>query len=1273
MANNVLASSQVTIVNLNDGVSIISVDVEYAIHTSPTQAPSTGWQTTAPDWVDGKYIWSRTKTTYSSGSPTYSQPACITGGKGQTGASGSDGKGIKSTTITYQASASGTTTPTGTWYPTVQPVSPGQYLWTKTTILYTDGSSSTSYSVGKMGEQGNAGNDGRGIASTVIQYQVSTNGTTAPTGTWLSTIPSVSAGQYLWTRTTINYTDGLNPSVSYSVGKMGDNGRGISQIKNYYLATSLSSGVTIDTSGWTETVQSMTSTNKYLWNYERVIYTSGSDTTTPPTVIGTYSKDGEAGKGISSIVEYYLVSPNQTGITTSTSGWSTTIPTMTTTNKYLWNYEVINYTTGNPTISTPKVIGVYGNTGAAGKGIKSTVITYQASTSGTTTPSGNWESTIPTVNPGQYLWTRTIVTYTDDTTSTSYSIGKMGEQGAAGNDGKGVKSTAVTYQASTSGTTTPSGVWQSTVPTVSAGQYLWTRTIITYTDNTTSTSYSIGKMGEQGPQGNTGATGTGIQSITELYKILNTKVQQPTPTSRTGWSTTPPTWSSGMYIHTCSEIVYKNPTSTVYTTPVCDSSWEAVNEIEIGGRNLLLNSSFNNSLTGWVQTPTSATISVVDGYNSNKAVRITRTGYANTTRSYITYTINKNISAGDTICLSAYVKASNLDAGNNEIMIRTAEGDKPLASITNTSSWTRIYNTHTFESNYSSFTVYVLLGKNGTIDVSSIKVEKGNKPTDWCAALEETVSSVVTMYYQSTSSLSQTGGSWTTTLPAITANKFIWTKTVTTYAAGNSSETTPVLYQPDWIQEWGGTQTTIGSTSILSPKIFAGTKETNGTATGIAIGSNIFGTGTSFSGIAGYQKGVKTFHFKTDGSLLIGKDTTNPHISWDGSKLSIKATEMKIGIESVATGNDVNNAVSNIQVGGINVLLNSDFTSVVQADSQTSKHENAYPYNWGGYNAGITNPTTSYHAHIDSNTFGFNVCEFNESDGSRNWKAITQNVSESVTNYDQYVFSFDSFATLSGGKIFGGFYYYKTGATSPSFASGQFEVTTDLSVNKWGRCSVKVPLNNDIDFSKSISFYVYGYGFSSNAIVYIKNLKLETGNKSTGWSSNPKEIESKIEDVEASVNDNIDKAVESATIDILDNVSKNYTKDDVFQGFTQTVNSQFSQTASDITAKFDTVNKYTQDVDGKIQEFQDTFSTYIRFSASGIELGKLNNPFTALLDNEKLSFSENGNEVAYISNNKMHITEAEISHNLRIGDKTNGFFIWTQSDNGNLTLKWSEN
>ena len=124
-------------------------------------------------------------------------------------------------------------------------------------------------------------------------------------------------------------------------GATGATGKGVSSITNYYLASASSSGVTTSTTGWTTTVQSMTSTKKYLWNYEKVTYTDNSTVNTTPCIIGNFAEDGNEGKGIKSITEYYQVSNSNT---TAPTSWLTTVPTLTSTNKYLWNYEVITYT-----------------------------------------------------------------------------------------------------------------------------------------------------------------------------------------------------------------------------------------------------------------------------------------------------------------------------------------------------------------------------------------------------------------------------------------------------------------------------------------------------------------------------------------------------------------------------------------------------------------------------------------------------------------------------------------------------------------------------------------------------------------------------------------------------------------------------------------------------------------------------------------------------------------------------------------------------------------
>lgn len=159
----------------------------------------------------------------------FSFAIAFTGATGETGGKGNDGRGIKSTTITYAASTSGTDIPSSGWQPTIPTVAAGQYLWTKQVIEYTSGDPTTSYSVGMMGqtggkgEQGDKGNDGRGIKSTTVTYQASSSGTATPTGTWSKTVPKVEPGQYLWTKTVTEYTSG-DPTTSYSVGMMGQTG-----------------------------------------------------------------------------------------------------------------------------------------------------------------------------------------------------------------------------------------------------------------------------------------------------------------------------------------------------------------------------------------------------------------------------------------------------------------------------------------------------------------------------------------------------------------------------------------------------------------------------------------------------------------------------------------------------------------------------------------------------------------------------------------------------------------------------------------------------------------------------------------------------------------------------------------------------------------------------------------------------------------------------------------------------------------------------------------
>ena len=129
--------------------TIYEVDVMYALSSSSTQAPTTGWSTTAPQWENGKYMWQKTVTTYGDGSKTESNATCITGAKGQDGANGTNGTdgekgdtgiGVKSLVEQYYLSNSNTTQTGGSWKETQDKWTSGKYIWTRNKITWTDNS-----------------------------------------------------------------------------------------------------------------------------------------------------------------------------------------------------------------------------------------------------------------------------------------------------------------------------------------------------------------------------------------------------------------------------------------------------------------------------------------------------------------------------------------------------------------------------------------------------------------------------------------------------------------------------------------------------------------------------------------------------------------------------------------------------------------------------------------------------------------------------------------------------------------------------------------------------------------------------------------------------------------------------------------------------------------------------------------------------------------------------------------------------------------------------
>lgn len=193
-------NSSYWIIVVQRGVGISNTDVLYAISSSNTTAPTSGWQTTAPAWKDGYYIWSKTKVVYTDGDIVYTDAACITGGKGETG------NGISSIIEQYYLSSSATSLLNGSWSNSRPTWKNGWYIWTRSVINYTNGNSITTEAICVTGGKGETGDDG--INGDYFEYRYAVNGSRStppslsktsrnPSG-WSTTVPTVGNLQYLW-------------------------------------------------------------------------------------------------------------------------------------------------------------------------------------------------------------------------------------------------------------------------------------------------------------------------------------------------------------------------------------------------------------------------------------------------------------------------------------------------------------------------------------------------------------------------------------------------------------------------------------------------------------------------------------------------------------------------------------------------------------------------------------------------------------------------------------------------------------------------------------------------------------------------------------------------------------------------------------------------------------------------------------------------------------------------------------------------------------------
>lgn len=359
----------------------------------------------------------------------------------------------------------------------------------------------------------------------------------------------------------------------------------------------------------------------------------------------------------------------------------------------------------------------------------------------------------------------------------------------------------------------------------------------------------------------------------------------------------------------------------------------------------------------------------------------------------------------------------------------------------------------------------------------------------------------------------------------------------------------------DWVADWNSGKTVIDGQSVITPKIYAGSKNSNGTISGIAIGRFSLSTRNAsgvvsketVNGIYGFNDGKKTFALDAAGNVQLGNG--NEYIKYNvstgkvefGSSVSLnwvnaisqakteainsaattaqnKADAAKNAAISVAT-NQINNQIGELQVGGENLLQNGDFR--YYSTNNNIGWDNALNgtyviTNWGaGYNSGVPDPAKGYHAHLNISQFSFPVLELvnkNSTVGySKRWLGIASAIyqKEKLMPGCRYTFSADLMIDTTGMMIHGGVYGTKKGQTTASFTSGTYSLTCP-SLNKWQRVSYTFILDADIDLSKPVSFYIYGYS-GSEGIAYIKNISLQLGTKGS-WVRCVADVEKEVAD-----------------------------------------------------------------------------------------------------------------------------------------------------------------
>ena len=926
--------------------------------------------------------------------------------------------------------------------------------------------------------------------------------------------------------------------------------------------------------------------------------------------------------------------------------------------------------------------GDRGNDGLPGKdgvGIRNTSVVYGLSVSETVPPT-DWSQNPPALIKGQWFWTKTVWNYTDGTSETGYQKtyiakdGNDGNDGLPGKDGVGIRNTTITYAAGTSGTVAPTSGWSSQVPNVPEGNYLWTKTVWEYTDNTNETGYSVAKMGPQGPKGDRGEQGLqgpkgdqgipgpkGADGRTQYTHIAYADSSD----GNKDFSTSD---SNREYIG-----IYVDFNENDSTNP-SDYSWTLVKGADgtqgvpgkpgADGKTPYFHTAWSYSADGTDRfTKVYPNLNLLDGTKDFSGNWDRPWGWQNdgtykglivNKKTGLWSGINKTFTApkDGTYTFSAYVKSS----GDNANIIR-------YVSINETTSWSDS-NNKVLGSNFDWFrdSITISLKANDTVSVRYEISDNEEKSVLWTAGHKWEQGSVATPWMPSESEVTTADypsfiGQYTNYTQVDSPNPQDYTWSLIRGSDGKQG--------PKGDRGEQGLQGPKGDQGIPGPKGADGRTQ----YTHIAYADTVSGSGFSQTDVnkpyIGMYQDFNAYDSQnpqdyrwskwkgSDGKDGIpgkaGADGRTPYVhfayadSADGQKgFSLTQTGRKryLGVltnffkEDSTNPEDYtwNDTAGSISVGGRNLLVKANQGTTnwdwLMSDGDKSVEEVKID---GVRAVKLIKGTKT------ANT-GWNYIRYN---------GLLRNLIKPNT---KYVLSFDVKPSIDV-------------TLNAMLARGDWneQLTDYIPMNKalanqWTKVSCVLTSKETLPDDLNQVVYLDGMPTTNGNWLVIKNIKLEEGNIPTDWTPAIEdvqdEIDSKADDVltQAQLNrlnetNSIIKAelAAKASLDTLDQWKQAY------QDFVNANNANRAQAEKDLADASARVTKLENDLND-MSERWNFIDSYMSASNEGLVVGKTDNSSSIMFNpNGRISMFSAGNEVMYISKGAIHIENGIFSKTIQIG------------------------